>query len=1100
MANFDVLKSAIKQSIKSNGANEITGNILQNILVSIVSNVGKYGSFIGAASIDTNPGIQDGPVFYIAFEDGVYQNFNGLTVEKEIAIFHNFTGGDWQKIKLPIDDIISNYLKTSPDIIANSISSANFAQGTSTGSGFSIRKDDNGNYVLEIDRVIARKDITFNEAVINQVTFQVGATVFSNGGCKITRVEELGDSYRCYYDNTDGESPSGFTQYDQARCQRYDSSRQAFAKYYWRLVTAVGENYVDLSKSFVDGTGIPEIGDEIAQFGNRQDKTRQSAIVIDPQNGGSVVVMSGINSFILEKNNYVGMGVNSKTGRAYFYCYGDYYSGNRDISKGNFITFQIPEGETEPVLLISGRVTFGAGSSGLSNLTEWNEKQQQINNAEKNAGDAKKIAEDAAKTAQNAAKTAQDAQDDLNKIKSDKYVSTIEKKSLKLMQADMQAEYPQIVAEAEKYGLTKVEGPFQTTPGYWEQGSANSQNIGYLWEDMKFESTKDIRTQMLLYAFAKAKFSVGTGFMVQAVCFGEDMRSISRTGAAQSITITDENTAFISLIISKTSDVDIVPEELVDASLTVSVESSGGGGGSETPDDITASANWENGIYNDTEGESYADNKYGTMSYMVRSKNLISTPVGNAVSIGGPYQFRITYYDADGLCTGVTDYWPLTGDLLNGHSIVARDYPYMAVVIRKLNSAGTSTVDLTPSDIASSGFTLGDGSSGGGEVPPSVDDIYPIEPPVSDYLSNFKVAYTAADNAFTKYTASSPENILVESDFDNIYGYYPARQVILNAITDILKDKFDALSDYEYLTLVFPGGVVDNNGVYLSRLMAVKNSTEADAAVVAGLYGGGVESLNSAGFKDPTHGILMTFSGSASIQSVASAKTRIYGDGSLFTSMLYADGGDIGGFTISADRLVSGDYDAGEEEMTLQKNMIRFRQKEAAEEVIIGTNSILPPSLGAGSCIMSISNKNPQSDDRIGLLIETEGYLETMLPRRVNAAIWVSSGSFVGFRPRSMYVNSSTYNLDSEDSVVYVDTSSGNAVLTLPTNPQPDQMYMIRKLYAANSVSVGSSSHRIYLTGSDTPAYTATWTGRRAGIIQYNQTLNAWVLMFTFEA
>lgn len=1091
MANFDVLKSAIKQSIKSNGANEITGNILQNILVSIVSNVGKYGSFIGAASIDTNPGIQDGPVFYIAFEDGVYQNFNGLTVEKEIAIFHNFTGGDWQKIKLPIDDIISNYLKTSPDIIANSISSANFAQGASTGSGFSIRKDDNGNYVLEIDRVIARKDITFNEAVINQVTFQVGATVFSNGGCKITRVEELGDSYRCYYDNTDGESPSGFTQYDQARCQRYDSSRQAFAKYYWRLVTAVGENYVDLSKSFVDGTGIPEIGDEIAQFGNRQDKARQSAIVIDPQNGGSVVVMSGINSFILEKNNYVGMGVNSKTGRAYFYCYGDYYSGNRDISKGNFITFQIPEGETEPVLLISGRVTFGAGSSGLSNLTEWNEKQQQINNAEKNAGDAKKIAE-------NAAETAQAAQDDLNKIKSDKYVSTIEKKSLKLMQADMQAEYPQIVSEAEKYGLTKVEGPFQTTPGYWEQGSANSQYTGYFWDDMKFESTKDIRTQMLLYAFAKAKFSVGTGFTVQAVCFGSDKRSILRTGAAQSITITDENTAFVSLIISKTSDADIVPEELVDASLTVSVESSGGG---TDPDAITDAANWEQGSIVSQKGQSYADDKYGTMSYMIRLKNLVSTPVGQTISIRGPYQFCLYYYDADGLSVGVTDYWPTDGTLTNGHSIVAKDYPYMAVVIRKLNSAGTSTVDLTPSDIASSGFTLGDGSSGGGEVPPSVDDIYPIEPPVSDYLSNFKVAYTAADNAFTKYTASSPENILVESDFDNIYGYYPARQVILNAITDILKDKFDALSDYEYLTLVFPGGVVDNNGVYLSQLMAVKNSTEADAAVVAGLYGGGVESLNSAGFKDPTRGILMMFSGSASIQSVASAKTRIYGDGSLFTSMLYANGGEIGGFTISEDKLVSGNYDVGEEEMTLSKEKIRFRHKGTSGEVYIGVNNpVLPPSLGAISCLMSVENKNPSSDNRIGILIEVDGNLEALLPDRVNAAVWAESGSFVGFRPRSTYVESGQTNLDYLDSVVYVNTSSGNAVLTLPTNPQPDQMYMIRKLYAANSVSVGSSSHRIYLTGSDTPEYTATWTGRRAGIIQYNRTLNAWVLMFTFEA
>ena len=301
--------------------------------------------------------------------------------------------------------------------------------------------------------------------------------------------------------------------------------------------------------------------------------------------------------------------------------------------------------------------------------------------------------------------------------------------------------------------------------------------------------------------------------------------------------------------------------------------------------------------------------------------------------------------------------------------------------------------------------------------------------------------------------------------------------------------------------LVVFRGKSDGNGVFLSRLMAVKNSAEADAAVVAGMYGGGVETLNNDGFRDPTHGTLMFFAGATDVQNAAAANTRIYGDGSQFTKKLYANGGEIGGFTISEDKLVSGNYDVGEEEMTLSKEKIRFRHKGTSGEVYIGVNNpVLPPSLGAISCLMSVENKNPSSDNRIGILIEVDGNLEALLPDRVNAAVWAESGSFVGFRPRSTYVESGQTNLDYLDSVVYVNTSSGNAVLTLPTNPQPDQMYMIRKLYAANSVSVGSSSHRIYLTGSDTPAYTATWTGRRAGIIQYNRTLNAWVLMFTFEA
>lgn len=982
-------------------------------------------------------------------------------------------------------------------IASESVTSKDFRQGDFSGSGFGLYRDANGNAVAEVDIIKARKEAVFNTAIINQVTFQIGATVFSNGGCKIERVEELDDVYRCYYDTKDGRRLCGLVAYDQARCQQYDPSQKQIIKYYWRLVMSVGDDYVDLSKIFVDGSGIPEVGDEIAQFGNRTDKTRQSATIIDPQDGSSVVVYSQLDSFSLSKKNYVGLGTNPQTGRAYLFCYGDFFLGDREL-KDQFLTFQIPEGQTVPQLFAKMNISLGSGSSGLTNLVEWAEKQQQLDDAAKNAQAAKTTAETANKNAEEARKSAQSAATELEIIQSDEYVSAVEKRSLKLRQADMQAEYPQIVAEAEKYGLAKVEGPFQSTPEYWEQGSANSQYTGYLWEDMKFESTKDIRTQMLLYAFAKAKFSVGTGFMVQAVCFGSDKRSISKTSFAQSITITDENTAFVSLIISKTSDVDIATEELADAALTVGVESSGGG---TDPDAITDAANWEQGTIEGKEGQSYADDKYGTMSYMVRSKNLIDTPVGSAVSIRGPYQFRLTYYDADGLCTGLTDYWPMEGDVTHGHSIVAKDYPYMAVVVRKLNSAGTSTVDLTPSDIASSGFTLGDGSSGGGEVPPSADDIQPVEQPSTDHVTGFEKAYNAANAALTKYTASTPENIPTESDFGDIYGYYTARQIILDAIADAVKAHFDTLSDYEYLKEVFPNMVLDSNGVFLSRLMAVKDSAEADAAVVAGMYGGGVETLNNDGFRDPTHGTLMFFAGATDVQNAAAANTRIYGDGSQFTKKLYANGGEIGGFTISEDKLVSGNYDVGEEEMTLSKEKIRFRHKGTSGEVYIGVNNpVLPPSLGAISCLMSVENKNPASDNRIGILIEVDGNLEALLPDRVNAAVWAESGSFVGFRPRSTYVESGQTNLDYLDSVVYVNTSSGNAVLTLPTNPQPDQMYMIRKLYAANSVSVGSSSHRIYLTGSDTPAYTATWTGRRAGIIQYNRTLNAWVLMFTFEA
>ena len=276
--------------------------------------------------------------------------------------------------------------------IGGSVVSKDFRQGDFSGSGFGAYRDENGNAVLEADIMIVRKEAIFNEAVINQVTFRVGATVFSNGGCEITRVEELETAFRCYYDNKEGRRYSGLTAGDQVRCQRYDPTQHAIIKYYWRLVTAVGEDYVELSKSDADGSASPEAGDEIAQFGNRSDITRQSAIVIDPLDGGSVEVYAHIDAYSLSEKNYVGMGVNPQTGEAYMYAYGDMFFGDRDLAdpKSSWITYQKKEGEERRRLRIKADVTFGADSSGLGNLSEFKAQQQQIDDARKEAEEAKK--------------------------------------------------------------------------------------------------------------------------------------------------------------------------------------------------------------------------------------------------------------------------------------------------------------------------------------------------------------------------------------------------------------------------------------------------------------------------------------------------------------------------------------------------------------------------------------------------------------------------------------------------------------------------------------------------------------------------------------
>ena len=96
MANWQILKAAIADVIKTNGNQEITGRVLQNVPNNIISNLGANATFANIATPSTNPGTPDGPVFYLATQSGTYSNFGGAIVENEAAILL-YNGSTWVK-------------------------------------------------------------------------------------------------------------------------------------------------------------------------------------------------------------------------------------------------------------------------------------------------------------------------------------------------------------------------------------------------------------------------------------------------------------------------------------------------------------------------------------------------------------------------------------------------------------------------------------------------------------------------------------------------------------------------------------------------------------------------------------------------------------------------------------------------------------------------------------------------------------------------------------------------------------------------------------------------------------------------------------------
>lgn len=100
MANYTNLKAAVAAAIKANGNQEITGQILQANLLSIIDNFGANRTFAGMAEPSTMPpSILDANVFYVIYKKGTYTNFGNLVNPKdELAFIINTGTNQWQLI------------------------------------------------------------------------------------------------------------------------------------------------------------------------------------------------------------------------------------------------------------------------------------------------------------------------------------------------------------------------------------------------------------------------------------------------------------------------------------------------------------------------------------------------------------------------------------------------------------------------------------------------------------------------------------------------------------------------------------------------------------------------------------------------------------------------------------------------------------------------------------------------------------------------------------------------------------------------------------------------------------------------------------------
>lgn len=273
-ANVSALRSTIT---------EIAGDIIGNI------QGGGYGGDILAKTSKhyIRKDQPDSAKYLVKFLKGIHTGL--YTPEESGGMIDEEGNAELKKMSL------RSGLDSNGPVTTDEVVSKNFTSGL-LGVGHRL-----WNGVLEVSELIVRKTMHVFEIIVQKVTSVNGSMLTTpGGGVRISEVEELEDGYKCLFNNDDGTIPNPFIVGDQALHQVFTGKN---ISRYWRLVTEVGDNHFVLSKTDCEsGSDIPKVEDEIIQFGNRTDRSRQNAVLTTSYglDAPYTAYYSNVNSYSLE--------------------------------------------------------------------------------------------------------------------------------------------------------------------------------------------------------------------------------------------------------------------------------------------------------------------------------------------------------------------------------------------------------------------------------------------------------------------------------------------------------------------------------------------------------------------------------------------------------------------------------------------------------------------------------------------------------------------------------------------------------------------------------------------------------------------------------
>jgi hypothetical protein len=293
-------------------------------------------------------------------------------------------------------------------VIAPFIQSPDFVSGM-MGTGFTLKRNADGTTYAEIDRLLVRMKAIFQVLEIMRTEVGGATMMFNASGARITvtKVERIdkvpfyysdgsakyysdgarayvqpsehGAVYRCYFLSDDGDTAikNLFHAGNLARSQSFNIKEGVHEgvsnRFFWRLVTAVGDDYIDLSVSHcAEGSDVPQEGDVICQIGDIKDPDYQSAIVMSAFGDGApyITFYQGINSYSLSGKDVFAIGYDRAKQECFIRGYGRMYFGDR--GRKTFIEYTKENGlqvKASKFLLESGTDVGGSLSSMSSSIS-----------------------------------------------------------------------------------------------------------------------------------------------------------------------------------------------------------------------------------------------------------------------------------------------------------------------------------------------------------------------------------------------------------------------------------------------------------------------------------------------------------------------------------------------------------------------------------------------------------------------------------------------------------------------------------------------------------------------------------------------------------